>query len=303
MQKNINDFDWDQLRIFLAVARAGQFLGASRRLGLDQATVTRRVRSLEAALGVRLFDRMTTGAALTAAGSQLLERAERIEAEVLRLEASVSQAAERIEGRVRVGAPDGYGTLFLASRFVALIEAHDRLDVQLVPLPRSFSLAKREVDLAITVERPQEGRLTVRKLTDYTLSLYASTDYLAKAPPLHSRQDLRRHRFVSYVPDLLFAPTLDVRAELGISGVREFQCASVLGQMQSVASGMGLGLLHDYAVGEDAALELVLPKIRFSRTYWIVSHADVLAVPSVRAVHDFIVATTRAFRHAFVRRQ
>lgn len=302
MQKSMNEVDWDQLRIFLAVARAGQFLGASRRLGLDQATVTRRVRALEGALGVRLFDRMTTGAALTVAGSQVLERAERIEAEVLRLEASVSQAAERIEGNVRVGAPDGFGTLFLAARFVALIEAHDQLDVQLVPLPRSFSLSRREVDLAITVERPVEGRLTVRKLTDYTLSLYASRDYLAKAPPLHSRNDLRHHRFVSYVPDLLFAPTLDVRAELGIAGVREFQCASVLGQLQAVASGMGLGLLHDYAIGKDAGLELVLPKIRFTRTYWIVSHADVVAAPSVRAVHDFIVAATRAMRHAFVRR-
>ncbi len=302
MHKSMNSFDWDQLRIFLAVARAGQFLGASRRLGLDQATVTRRVRALEAALAVRLFDRMTTGAALTAAGAQLLERAERIEAEVLRLEASVSHASEKIEGNVRVGAPDGFGTLFLAARFVPLIEAHDRLDVQLVPLPRSFSLSKREVDVAITVERPLEGRLTVRKLTDYTLSLYAARDYLAKAPPLRSRQDMRQHRFVSYVPDLLFAQTLDVRAELGIAGAREFQCASVLGQLQSVASGMGLGLLHDYAIDKNSGLELVLPKIRFTRTYWIVSHSDVVVAQSVRAVHDFIVSITHASRHAFVRR-
>ncbi len=215
MQKTPHGFDWDQLRVFLAVVRAGQFLGAARRLGVDQATVTRRVRALETALGVRLFDRQTTGSVPTAAGRELVERAERIEAEVLRLEAELSQAGDAVEGRVRVGAPDGFGTLFLASRFCGLFETYPRLEIDLVPLPRSFSLSKREVDLAITVERPLEGRLTVRKLTDYTLSLYAARSYLAEAPGLSSTADLVAHRHVSYVPDLLFARSLDLRSELG----------------------------------------------------------------------------------------
>jgi DNA-binding transcriptional LysR family regulator len=301
MQKNINEVDWDQLRIFLAVVRAGQFLGAARRLGVDQATVTRRVRALEACLGVRLFDRHTTGSVPTAAGRELVERAERIEAEVLRLKAELSHAGDVIEGRVRVGAPDGFGTLFLASRFVGLMERYPRLEIELVPLPRSFSLSKREVDLAITVERPGEGRLTVRKLTDYTLSLYASRGYLAAVPPLTSAADLREHRHVAYVPDLLFAPSLDVRAELGLDGTRTFQCASVLGQMEAVRSGMGIGLLHDYAARTYDDVELVLPQVRFVRTYFIVTHADIARAAPVRAVHDYIAALTSSERGAFVR--
>lgn len=301
MQKNMHNFDWDQLRVFLAVVRAGQFLGAARRLGVDQATVTRRVRALETSLGVRLFDRLTTGSVPTAAGRELVERAERIETEVMRLEAELSQAADAIEGRVRLGAPDGFGTLFLASRFVGLVEACPRLEIDLVPLPRSFSLSKREVDLAITVERPVEGRLTVRKLTDYTLSLYASRKYLAKAPPLRSRKDLGAHRHVTYVPDLLFAPTLDFRAELGLEDRSAFQCASVLGQMEAVRSGMGIGLLHDYAAQRSDDIELVLPDVRFMRTYWIVTHADIAGSAPVRAVHDHIAALTVSQRRAFVR--
>lgn len=181
MQKSTNEIDWDQLRIFLAVARAGQFLGASRRLALDQATVTRHIRALETSLGVRLFDRLTTGSVLTPAGRDVLAHAERMEAELLRLSAMRSTTGDAIEGTVRIGAPDGFGTLFLASRLVPLVERYAGLDLQLVPLPRSFSLSKREVDLAVTVERPAGGRLTVRKLTDYSLSLYASPGYIATA--------------------------------------------------------------------------------------------------------------------------
>ena len=301
MQKSTNQIDWDQLRIFLAVVRAGQFLGAARRLGLDQATVTRRVRALETALGIRLFDRLTTGSVPTAAGRALLERAERIEAEVLRVRSELSQAGDEIEGRVRVGAPDGFGTYVLAARFVDLMDAYPGLDLELVPLPRSFSLSKREVDIAITVERPDEGRLTVRKLTDYTLSLYAARSYLAKVPALGSLGDLSAHRHVTYVPDLLFAPSLDVRSELGLEGARMFQCASVIGQMEAVKSGMGIGLLHDYAARGHDDIVLVLPDIRFIRTYWIVAHADIARAAPVRAAHDYITALTASERGAFVR--
>ena len=301
MQKSTNEIDWDQLRIFLAVVRAGQFLGAARRLGLDQATVTRRVRALETALGIRLFDRLTTGSVPTAAGRALLERAERIEAEVLRVRSELSHAGDEIEGRVRVGAPDGFGTYVLAARFVDLMDAYPGLDLELVPLPRSFSLSKREVDIAITVERPDEGRLTVRKLTDYTLSLYAARSYLAKAPALSSLGDLSAHRHVTYVPDLLFAPSLDVRSELGLEGARMFQCASVIGQMEAVKSGMGVGLLHDYAARGHDDIVLVLPDIRFIRTYWIVTHADIASAAPVRAAHDYITALTASERGAFVR--
>lgn len=303
MQKNQHEMDWDQLRVFLAVARAGQFLAAARRLGVDQATVTRRIRALETALGARLFDRQTTGSPLTDAGQRLVEHAERIESEVGLLRSASAGSGSAIEGVVRVGAPDGFGTLFLASRMVPLVSAHERLRVQLVPLPRSFSLARREVDIAVTVGRPTEGRLSVRKLTDYTLSLYASRDYLDASPPLRSSKDLAAHRHVTYVTDLVYAPGLDFRAELGLGEVREFQCASVLGQMEAVRSGMGIGLLHDYAVRGDDRLQRVLPRIRLTRAYWLVAHAEIAPTAPVRAVSDFISSITLADRRRFLGRE
>jgi len=299
MRKFRDDFDWDQARVFLAVAREGQLLGAARSLGLDHATVTRRINALEATLGVRLLDRRTSGSQLTVRGQEFADSVARVEAEFLSAKASLTEGSDLIEGTVRVGAPDGFGTLFLASRFGPLLTAHPRLTVQLVPLPRSFSLAKREADIAITVDRPVEGRLKVRKLTDYTLSLYASRAYLAGSPPLVTREDLGRHRLVTYVSDLLFAANLDFSTELGLTRAPQFQCASVLGQMEAIKSGVGVGLLHDYSV-QTGDLTRVVPDIRVRRTYWILTHADVSHAASVKAVHDFIVGVTTAAAASFV---
>jgi DNA-binding transcriptional LysR family regulator len=299
MRNFSSDFDWDHARVFLAVAREGQLLGAARKLELDHATVTRRINALEAALGVRLLERRTTGSALTAAGREFLDHVERIEAEFLTVKSSLSADQALVDGTVRVGAPDGFGTLFLAGRFAPLLAEHPRLAVQLVALPRSFSLSKREADIAITVERPVEGRLKVRKLTAYSLSLYASAAYLAAAPPLTSQTDLPRHRLIAYVQDLLFTSVLDFSAELGLTVAPQFQCASVLGQIEAVKSGLGVGLLHDYSVVAGGGLVRVLPEISVKRTYWIVTHADVAHARPVRAVHDFIVAATAAAAATF----
>ncbi len=84
---------------------------------------------------------------------------------------------------MRIGAPDGFGTLFLMRRSASLAERHPGLTIQLVPLPRAFSLSKREADIAITIDRPETGRLAVRKLTDYTLHLYGAKTYLDRHGP------------------------------------------------------------------------------------------------------------------------
>lgn len=289
-----NEFDWDHARVFLAVAREGQLLGAARKLKLDHATVTRRINTLETTLGVRLFERRTTGSQLTAAGREFLDHAARIETEILTAQSSFSRDATVVDGTVRVGAPDGFGTLFLAGRFGPLLADYPRLAIQLVPLPRSFSLSKREADIAITVERPVEGRLKVRKLTGYSLSFYASEDYHAAHPPVTTRADLASHRLITYVPDLLFTPELDFSADLGLTAAPQFQCASVLGQIEAVKSGLGVGLLHDYSVPKGSSLRRILPKISVRRSYWIVTHADLADALPVRTVHDFIVRTTAA---------
>ncbi len=291
--------DWDNARIFLAVARTGQMLGAARKLGLDHATVSRRIATLEGALGVKLIERRTNGCALTATGETFLGAAERIETEMLRAQAALSGADVAVSGNVRVGAPDGFGTFVLARHLGSLMDEHPGLNVQLVPLPRAFSLAKREADIAVTIDRPVEGRLTVKKLTDYSLSLYASRAFLESRPAI-ARGDLAGARVVAYVPDLLFSPALDYLGEFGLAENPKFECAGMLGQIEAVRAGSGIGVLHDYAVRNLPDLVRVLPEKRVTRTYWIVTHDDVRDLARVRLVHDFMSDLTHRLARQFI---
>src|SRR5918993_5502751 len=172
--------DWDRVRIFLAVARTGQILAAARRLGLNHATVGRQLTALEEELGAKLVERQTNGCSLTPAGEALLVAAERAESEFLRIETQLAGTKEAISGTVRVGAPDGFGNYFLSRVLGALAAEHPDLVIQLVPLPRTFSLSRREADIVVTLDRPQQGRLIVKKLTNYTLSIYAAEAYFER---------------------------------------------------------------------------------------------------------------------------
>jgi DNA-binding transcriptional LysR family regulator len=201
--------NWDDVRIFLAVARAGQFLGAARRLELNHATVSRRIAALEEALRAKLFRRLTTGSELTPAGTRYLDIAERMEADMIAARSTLAGEGDDISGTVRIGAPDGFGVAFLAKHLGSLTAAHRELTIQLVPVPRSFSLSRREADIAITVERPTEGRLVASKLVDYSLGLYASRAYGEKHGLPETPAALAGHRLVGYVDDLVNTPTLD----------------------------------------------------------------------------------------------
>jgi DNA-binding transcriptional LysR family regulator len=291
--------DWDHARMFLAVARSGQLLAAARQLRLDHATVARRITALEASLGVKLLDRRTNGCVLTPAGERFLVAAERIEADMLRVQADLSETEVEAAGIVRIGAPDGFGTYFLSPRLGRLMERHPRLTLQLVPLPRTFSLSKREADIAIVVDRPEEGRLTVRRLTDYTLSFYASRAYLAEHGEPASLEQLTRHRLVTYVQDLQFAGALNYFPQGFSPQFRRFECAGVLGQTEAVRAGAGIGILHDYHASHDPDLVRILPEHSFTRSYWLVTHSDMRALTRVRLVADFIVDAVHEARATF----
>jgi molybdate transport repressor ModE-like protein len=213
----LKSMDWDRIRVFLEVARTGQILGAARRLGVNHATVARQLTALEQELKTQLVERRTTGCVLTSAGEALVAAAERAESEFLQVGARLGRSSEAISGTVRVGAPDGLGNYFLASQLGALAARHPDLLIQLVPLPRTFSLSRREADIAITLDRPKQGRLIVKKLTDYTLSVYGAESYLNRLGPIRKQADLASHLFVTHVEDFVYSRALDYASTLGKS--------------------------------------------------------------------------------------
>lgn len=292
--------NWDDVRIFLAVARCGQILAASRRLAVNHATLSRRLTALEEALGTRLFIRRTNGCELTAEGEIFLAAAERMETEMLTAQAHVGRIDSSVAGTVRVGAPDGFGVSFLAPRLGQLTGRYPELKIQLVPVPRSFSLSQREADIAITIERPEQGRLVSSRLTDYTLGLFASKTYLDRKGRPQNVEQLKAHRRIGYVEDLLFSASLNFTGEIMRSWDAGFEISSATGQTAAVRSGAGIGILHNYIARHYPELVRILPDTSIRRSYWTTYHESARDLVRVRTVVDFIQEAVSAERQMFL---
>lgn len=295
------NFNWDDARIFVAVARSGQLLAAARALGLNQATLSRRMTTLEADLGAQLLVRSTTGCDLTDAGREFLSSLELIESEFIAGETRLAGRDAALSGTIRIGAPDEFGVSFIAPRISALAAANPNLSIQLVPVPRAFSLAQREADIAVMVGRPDQGRLVVRKLTDYSLSIYASRDYVRVHWAPRTAADLASHRLVGYVEDLPYTSALAYSHEFWSGWKSQIEITSATGQLQAVLAGASIGVLHDYLAAGQPSLKLLLPRLRVIRTYWTVIHESMRDSARVRAVADFLATATLARDVRFVR--
>jgi len=279
--------NWEDGKLFLAVARSGQMLAAAKTVGLNQATLSRRILALEQAMHTQLLNRRPHGCDLTDEGRVLAYRLEKIESEFLAAEGELDGRDVGVSGTIRIGAPDGFGTAFLAPRLPAFLSQHPNLSIQLVPVPRSFSLSQREADVAVTVGRPTRGNLVVRKLAEYRLSLYAAEGYIAKNGMPKSIEDLADHQLVSYVEDLIYTPALDYAREISRKWSGRIEVASALGQQEVVLAGGGIGILHDYLVTQKN-LKRILPKVGVNREYWVAYHETLRGIPRIRAVLDFL---------------
>jgi len=265
---------WDDLRIFLCVAREGGLTAAARVLRIDPATVGRHIVRLEGAMDRALFVKSPQGYELTPAGAALLPRVEAMEAELRAGLAGISDPGDGMSGAIRIGAPDGCANFLLPEICGRLAARYPDLDIQVLALPRSVNLSRREADLAITVSPPTAGRLLVQKIADYSLHLAASRAYLANHPPIQTRDDLRAHRFVGYIPDMIFDRELDYLTDLGVQRV-PLASSSAAVQLQMLTTGGGVGVVHDFAMRAAPDLQYVLPdEIAFTRAFHLVRHAD-----------------------------
>lgn len=285
--------DWDDLRVFLAVARRESLSAAGKALRIDPATVGRRISRLEDSLGARLFVKSPQGYALTETGARLVPRAEAAEAALRGLD-EAAETPEGLTGQIRLGAPDGCANYLLPQVLAQMCDRHPGLEVQLVALPRVFNLSKREADMAIGVSRPEAGRLMVQKLTDYQLHLAASRHYLAAHPPIASRGDLKAHRLVGYIPDMIFDKELDYLAELGLAAP-PLASNSVSVQLNFLRAGAGVGVVHDFALPAAPDLQRILPDdISLTRSFWLIRHADDARVPRLTRFAEDLVRLCRA---------
>jgi len=286
--------DWDDLRIFLAVARGESLSAAGRVLKLDAATVGRRVARLEAALGARLFIRSPQGYQLTDEGGRLLTHAQAVEAAMARARDALAGPGEGIQGQIRVGAPDGCANYLLPQVVAAICAQNPALEVQIVALPRVFNLTRREADMVIAVSPPEQGRVLVQKISDYRLHLAASDAYLAAAAPLATPADLGAHRVIGYIPDMIFDRELDYLSDLGVEAP-VLASNSVSVQLQLIRQGAGVGVVHDFALPATPGVRRVLTgAFGLTRAFHLVRHADDRTVTRLNRFAEALSAGLRA---------
>ena len=206
---------------------------------------------------------------------------------------------EEIAGTVRIGAPDGFGSAFLAPRLGLFQKAYPDLRVQLVPVPRSFSLSEREADVAIMVGRPRKGRLRVRKLVDYSLGLYASRTYLNTAGFPGDLADLKAHPLIGYVEDLIYSPELNYTRDFLRDWRSSIEVSTAIGQFEAVRAGAGIGILHDFMASGEPDLVPLFTETRTNRSYWVVWHENLRVARRVKAVVDLLDKIVRTESEIF----
>jgi DNA-binding transcriptional LysR family regulator len=290
--------DWSDLQVFLAIARAGQMGRAGAALGMDPTTTSRRLRRLEAALGETLFEQTREGQVLTEAGERLLAKVEAMAQAATAIgEGGPASASGLLSGTLRISASEGFGSWFLAAHVPDFVRAHPALTLDLVANSGFLSLSKREADIAVMLSRPKAGPVIARKLSDYSLRLYASQGYLALGGMPQAPADLLKgHSLVGYIPDLLYAPELRYLDELQPGLAPTLRSSSINAQHHLIAAGAGIGVLPCFMGDADPALVPVLPDRRITRSFWLVTHKDTHQLARIRAGRDWILGVVQRHR-------
>jgi DNA-binding transcriptional LysR family regulator len=284
--------DWNDLRYFLAVARAGSLAGAARALDCEHSTVGRRIAALEAALEVTLFRRQPDGVALTDDGVAILPLAEEAERGALAVERLRGGADTRLEGTVRLATSEGFSG-FLVKRLPALRARHAGIQVEVVTGPQAHDLMRGEADLALRFLKPTQPELIAKRLVEVGWAMYASPTYLdARGTP--DLDDLRGHDVVGFDQSLRGVPGAHWLAEHGAGATVVLTASSLVSAMNAVIVGMGLGVLPCLLCEGDASLRRVSPRVLGGRDLWLVANPQAAKLARVRAVMTFLTEAIEA---------
>ncbi|SDU46280.1 LysR family transcriptional regulator [Pseudomonas yamanorum] len=283
--------NWDDARVFLAVCRESTLRGAARVLGVDQATVGRRVNALEKSLNATLFLRTSEGYALTAVGEAALQSVEKMERSAIDLERQVQGLDDRLTGTVRVTTTDSLAIDFLIPAIARLHDAHPDVRVQMDASTQILSLAKREADIAVRNTRPDNPDLIARRIARWPVGLFASQAYIARHGAPQPGSLFEGHDLVVYQPHLQSQKDLTLVSEpLGRGRIVAAMSSSLLVR-RSIAAGLGIGEIPLISGERDGLVRLWPERTRpLPYDVWLVTHADLRHTARVRVVIDEIVA-------------
>jgi len=282
--------NWDNLRFFLAIARCETPSSAASLLGVDHNTVRRKLITLEEDFNTKLFSKIGGDYKLTEEGEILLKASELVEQQTIQARSQIVGKNFEISGTVRLSAPDGIATFFLAPMLPRIRELYPDLHIELTIPHQQSKLSRRESDMAIIIGRPVEKKIIAEKLTDVTLRLYASEAYLANTSKIETSKDLSSHDFITGLEDFDFGPALNnVLAELSSNFKAKISCSSIISQLKATASGGGVCCFAAFAAKTEPSLVRILPdELLFKRDVWLAVHSDLAKMSKITAVGNYI---------------
>lgn len=284
--------NWDDLRFFLAVARGRTLTAAGHMLKVDATTVGRRIERLANSLNTSLFEASPGGLHLTSGGEKLLAYAEDMERSALAARDRISGERSRLTGTVRMSLSEGFATWMVARHLRAFQEMHPDIRLEIVTTNGFLNPSKREADLAVLLGRPQHGRLVAKKLTDYSLGLYAAHGYIHQHGAPVDRAALSAHPLIGYISDFIYAEELRYLDDIREGLVPHFSSSSINTQVAMTQSGLGIAVLPHFIGRQNPQLAPLLEDdVRITRSFWTTVHHDLQRVARVRAVIDWLNLT------------
>ncbi len=277
--------NWEDVRHFLAVAQSGTLSGAARSLKVDHATVSRRLAALEAALNVRLVDRLPRSCRLTAMGRQVFERAMEMDAGAHGIARLAKAGHAPLAGRIMLSVPPVLVTHLLADHLPRFRMEYPDIRLSLSAHGQRVSLSRREADVAVRFVQPDEASSVARKIRRMDFGLYAHRSYAHLSTP-------ERWEFIAW--DQTYADMPAQSWLLGIAGDRPVACELTHSSEHLIAvrAGVGVGGLPHFIGKRDRELVAIGEDIPpFARDIWLIVHRDLRKAPAVRAVMDFVAAT------------
>lgn len=291
--------DWDKLRIFHKVAKAGSLTHAGEELQLSQSAVSRQIRALEDRLDVKLFHRHARGLILTEQGELLFGATQEMTSKLDAASARIRDSEDDVVGELRVTTTTGFGTLWLTRRLGLLLEKYPKLKIDLNLNERVLDLPMRESDVAIRMKEPSQADLVRRRLMDVRMQLYATKDYIAAHGAPRTIDDLPQHRLLTQAVDSL-QPSASARWSASLLSADTSSYVTInsyFGVLQATMHGLGIGVLPDYLEYEVENLVRVLPSEASAPIPVFLAYPEELRHSKrVAAFRDFVLEQIQAYR-------
>lgn len=281
--------NWNDLRIFMEVARAGTLSGAATKLKVDHSTISRHIAQLEAVINAPVFERDHQGFHMTAKGRELLSHVEAMESGALAITESLSGTSRIPAGPVRIATMEGIASLYLSRAFAGFKELHPLIQIELVTSTHLVHVNQREADIFLSFF-PSDGKgLEVEPIGSFPLHLYASESYLSRHGVPRTISELGQHHFVSYVDDLIQLNTVRWLEEVIKKPHVVFHSSSMIAQLFAAVEGGGIVMLPAFSNAERFGLQsILLEEIEVKRTIWMTVHRERCFMPRIKTVQKFL---------------